>query len=70
MSGSQGRLREGHLERAAGAELSNEVQRLKELYKQVLDNIQNKDERTGVSRCLLEETMESPQNQEKAVRVE
>ena len=71
MSGSQDSeegLREAHLQRAAEAELYNEVQRLQELYEQALDDIQGKDEHAEVSRCLLEETMESPQSQEKAVK--
>ena len=45
----------------------HKVQRLKELYEKALDDIQSKDDQTEVSRCLLEETMESAQCQEKAV---
>lgn len=60
-------IRETHLKRAPQAELSNKVQQLKELYEKALDDIQSKDEQTEVSRCLLEETMETPQCQEKAV---
>ena len=62
------RLREAHLERVAEAELSTEVQRLKELYKQALEDIRKKDEKAEESRRLLEETTESLRSQEKAVQ--
>ena len=49
------------MEQGAEAESSNELQRLKELHEQALDDIQSKDEQTKVSGCLLEETMETPE---------
>ena len=52
----------------AEAELSTEVQRLKELYKQALEDMCKKDEQAKESRHLLEETMESLRSQEKAVQ--
>ena len=51
----------------AEAELSTEVQRLKELYEQALEDIRKKDKQAEESRRLLEETTESLQSQEKAV---
>ena len=61
---------EAHLERAAEAELSNEVQRLNGLHKQALDDIQSNDQHTEVNSCLLEETMESPWRRKiKGIRV-
>ena len=62
------RLREAHPERVAEAELSTEVQRLKELYEQALEDIRKKDEPAEESRRLLEETTESLRSQEKAVQ--
>ena len=62
------RLREAHPERVAEAELSTEVQRLKELYKQALEDIRKKDEQAEESRRLLEETTESLRSQEMAVQ--
>ena len=58
-------LREAHPEQVAEAELPTEVQRLKQLYKQMLEDIYKKDEKE--SRRLLEETMESLRSKEKAV---
>lgn len=43
-------LREDHLERVVVAELSSEVQQMKELYKQVRGSILRKDEQAEVSR--------------------
>ena len=59
-------LREAHPEQVAEAELPTEVQRLKQLYKQTLEDICKKDERQE-SRRLLEETMDSLRSKEKAV---
>ena len=61
------RLREAHPERVAEAELSTEVQWLKELYGQALEDIRKKDKQAEESRRLLEETTESLRSQEKAV---
>ena len=52
----------------AEVELSTEVQRLKELYEQVLEDIRKKDEHAEESRRLLEEMTESLRSQEKAVQ--
>ena len=49
----------------AEAELSTEVPRLKQLYKQMLEDIYKKDEKE--SRRLLEDTMESLRSKEMAV---
>ena len=62
------RLREAHPERVAEAELSTEVQRLKELYGQALEDIRKKDKQAEESRRLLEETTESLRSQEKVVQ--
>ena len=62
------RLREAHPEGVAEAELSTEVQRLKELYEQALEDIRKKDKQAEESRHLLEETTESLRSQEKAVQ--
>ena len=59
------RLREALPEQVAEAELLTEVQRLKQLYKQMLEDIYKKDEKE--SRRLLEETMESLRSKEMAV---
>ena len=44
------RFREDHLERAVVAELSSEVQQMKELYEQVRGSILRKDDQAEVSR--------------------
>ena len=62
------RLREAHPKRVAEVELSTEVQRLKELYEQVLEDIRKKHEHAEESRRLLEEMTESLWSQEKAVQ--
>ena len=59
-------LREAHPEQVAEAELPTEVQRLKQLYKQTLEDICKKDE-WQESQRLLEETMESLWSKEMAV---
>ena len=59
-------LREALPEQVAEAELPTEVQRLKQLYKQMLEDICKKDERQE-SRHLLEATMESLRSKEKTV---
>ena len=59
-------LREALPEQVAKAELPTEVQRLKQLYKQTLEDICKKDERQE-SRRLLVETMESLRSKEMAV---
>ena len=51
------RLREAHPERVAEAELSTEIQWLKELHEQALEGIRKKDEQAAESRRLLEEMM-------------
>ena len=58
-------LREALPEQVAEAELPTEVQWLKQLYKQMLEDIYKKDEKE--SRRLLEETMESLRSKEMAV---
>ena len=61
-------LQEAHLEQVAEAELFTEVQWLKELYEQALEDICKKDEQAEESRRLLEETTESLRSQKKAVQ--
>lgn len=58
------RLWEANLEQAAEADWSTEVQQLKELYGQVLRNLQKKDEQAEESRHKLKETTESLCGQE------
>ena len=52
----------------AEAELSIEVQQLKDLHEQALEDICKKNEQAEESRRLLEETTESLRSQEKAVQ--
>ena len=59
------KLLEAHPEQAAEADLSSEVQRLRELYGQALRDVQGKDKQAEESRRHLEETSQKLRHQEK-----
>ena len=54
-------LREAHPEQVAEAELPTEVQRLKQLYKQMLEDIYKKDEQAGEPTSTGGDDGESPE---------